>query len=218
MKLSKLASAMPFAHYLGLGTSAAAAAEEDEDRKQKEGESDEDYAKRMEEMDEEESARKAEEEKKEEEAKRAEEEKRKEEEAKKAKRAEDENDVDGDDADMEDDEEEGKRAGRATGARQRERVRCARIVAEGIKTGRVKQACVFAFDSQLTSAQAIAALNAAALDEAPKARTTGLRERMSAVQVANPGTNAGAAASSSADPSKAAADRIIAAGERARGK
>lgn len=218
MKLSKLASAMPFAHYLGLGGSAAAAAEEDEDRKQKEGESDDDYAKRMEEMDEEEeAARKAEEEKKEEEAKRAEEEKRKEEEAKKAKRAEDENDVDGDDADMEDDDEDGKRTGRAQGARQRERIRCARIVAEGIKAGRVNQACVFAFDSNLSSAQAIAALGAAALD-APKeaARTTGLRERMSAVTPPNPGANGGAAPS--ANPAKNLADRIVAAGQRASGK
>ncbi|VBM94984.1 hypothetical protein [Burkholderia pseudomallei] len=216
-KLSKLASAMPFAHYLGL-SGAAAAVEEDDERKQREGESDDDYAKRMEEMDEEEEkARKAEEEKKEEEAKRAEEEKRKEEEAKKAKRAEDENDVDGDGADAEDDEEEGARAGRAQGARQRERIRCAKIVAAGIKGGRVNQACVFAFDSSLTSAQAIAALGAAALD-APKesARTTGLRERMSVVTPPNPGANGGAAPN--ANPASALANRIVAAGERARGK
>ncbi|WP_446333590.1 hypothetical protein ACRHQP_00400 [Burkholderia pseudomallei] len=208
-KLSKLASAMPFAHYLGL-SGAAAAVEEDDERKQREGESDDDYAKRMEEMDEEE-------EKKEEEAKRAEEEKRKEEEAKKAKRAEDENDVDGDGADAEDDEEEGARAGRAQGARQRERIRCAKIVAAGIKAGRVNQACVFAFDSSLTSAQAIAALGAAALD-APKesARTTGLRERMSVVTPPNPGANGGAAPN--ANPASALANRIVAAGERARGK
>lgn len=216
-KLSKLASAMPFAHYLGLGTSAAAAAEEDDERKQREGESDEDYAKRMEEMDdEEEKARKAEEEKKEE-AKRAEEEKRKEDEAKKAKRA-DEGDDGDDEADAEEDEEDGKRAGRASGARQRERIRCARIVAAGVKAGRVNQACVLAFDSRLTAAQAIATLNAAALD-APKeqARTTsGLRERMSAVAAPNPGANGGAAPS--ANPANAMADRIVAAGQRARGK
>jgi hypothetical protein len=220
MKLSKLASAMPFAHYLGLSGSAAAAAEEDEDRKQKDGESDDDYAKRMEEMDkEEEKARKAEEEEKERARKAAEEEKERE--AKRAKKAKGEDDDD--DADMEekddaDDEEEGKRAGRAKGARQRERIRCAKILAAGIEAGRVNQACVFAFDSGLTASAAIAALGAADLD-APKpaaTRSSRLSERMSAVQTPNPGANSSAAPS--ADPAKALADRIVAVAERVRGK
>lgn len=218
MKLSKLASAMPFAHYLGLSGSAAAAAEEDDDRKQKDGESDDDYAKRMEDKDkEEEAARKAEQDKKDEEARKAAEEKEKEDarKAKKAKRADDDGDDDADmEADDKDDEEEGKRAGRASGARQRERIRCARIVAAGIASGRVNQACAFAFDTKLTSAQAISALNAASLDAIPT-RGSGLRERMSAVQVPNPGANAGASVANT-DPTKAAAASIIAAGERAR--
>jgi hypothetical protein len=210
-------SAMPFAQFLGLAMSAKAE-EDDEDRKQKEDESDDDYAKRMEEKDKEEEAKRAEEEKKKEDARKAEEEKKKEEEAKRAKKAKRADDDGDDDADMEDDdgddEEEGKRAGRAQGARQRERNRCARIVVAGIALGRVNQACAFAFDTKLSSNQAIAALNAASLDTVAT-RGSGLRERMSAVQVANPGTNAGASAVNT-DPSKAAAASIIAAGERAR--
>jgi hypothetical protein len=201
MKLSKLASAMPFAHYLGL---ARAEEPSDDERKQGADESDEDYTKRMEEMDEEEkNARKAEEEEREK--------------AKKAKRAEDENDMDGDDADMEDDEEGEKRAGRAKGARQRERIRCARILTAGIQAGRVNQACVFAFDTNLSSSAAIAAIAAADFD-APKTtagRRPSIDERMAALNTPNPGASAGAAPS--ADPAQAAAARIIAAGERARG-
>ncbi|WP_198172301.1 hypothetical protein [Burkholderia pseudomallei] len=212
-KLTKLASAMPFAHYLGLSAARIEESTEDDERKQRDGESDDEYAKRMEDLDDEE-AKKAEEEKKnEEEAKKAEEEKRKEEEAKKAKRAEDGNDEDGDDADMEEDDEDEKREGRAQGARQRERIRCARILAAGIKAGRVNQACVFAFDSKLSSSAAIVALGAADLD-APKtaARRPSIDERMAAVKTPNPGANSGPAPS--ADPAKAMADRIVAAGER----
>lgn len=217
MTLKNRMSAMPFAHLLGLAVSAKAEGEDD-DRKKKDDESDDDYAKRMEEKDKEEEAKRAEEEEKEKEAARKAEEEEKEKEAKrakKAKRADDDGDDDADmEADDEDDEEEGKRAGRASGARQRERIRCARIVAAGIAAGRVNQACAFAFDTKLTSAQAISALNAASLD-APPTRGSGLRERMSVVQVANPGANTGTTVVN-ADPSKAAAASIIAAGERAR--
>jgi hypothetical protein len=150
MKLSKLASAMPFAHFLGI-PSAAAARAEDDDRKQRDGESDDDYAKRMEEEDKkDEAARQAEQDKKDEEARRAEE-------------GDDDADAEADDKD---DKEEGKRAGRAGAARQRERVRCAAIVAEGIKLGSVKQACSLAFDTKMTAAQAISVLSAAAADRA----------------------------------------------------
>jgi hypothetical protein len=214
-KLLKLA--MPFAHYLGLAAaSAPRAAAEDNERDQRDDESDEDYAKRMEKMDdEEEKVRKAEEEKEKEAARKAEQEKEKE--AKRAKRAkaDDEDDSDADmEEDEDDDEEASARAGRAQGARQRERIRCARIVAAGIKTGRVNQACSFAFDTKLSAFQAVAALNAAALDT--PTRRGGLGERMSAVVVPNPGTNTTGAAQPK-DPAAAAAARIVAAGERARG-
>lgn len=213
-KLTKLASAMPFAHYLGLAAASApqGAAAEDDERKQREGESDDDYAKRMDEMDdEEEAARKAEEEK--EAARKAEEEK---EAARKAAEEEDD-DADAEEEDKKEDKEEGKRAGRAKGARQRERIRCAKILAAGVKGGRVNQACVFAFDSNLTAAAAVAALGAADLD-APKQQARGSRlgDRMSAIQTPNPGANSGAAPS--ADTSKALADRIVAVAARVRGK
>ncbi|WP_322080161.1 hypothetical protein [Burkholderia cenocepacia] len=205
-KLTKLAAAMPFAHFLGLPTAAAARAEEGDDRKQREDESDEDYAKRMEEQD-----------KKDEEARKAEEEKRKEEEANRAKGSDgDEDDADmedGDEDDKKDDKEEGKRAGRAKGARQRERIRCARIMAAGIKAGRVNQAAVFAFDTSLSASQAISALGASDLDK-PKARTS-LGERMSAVTapVVTPQAEAPAA-----DDPRAIAQRAIAAAARVRGE
>ncbi|MEX3961033.1 hypothetical protein AB4Y42_02265 [Paraburkholderia sp. EG286B] len=207
MKLSKLASAMPFAHMLGLPAAAAPRAEEeDDDRKRLDGESDDDYAKRMEEKDKEDEARKAEEEKKKDEAK---------------AKGEDEDDEEGDaKADADEDEESDKRSGRAKGARQRERVRCARIMAAGIATGRVKQAGVFAFDTSLSASQAIAALNASALDQAAQpaaSRSTGLRERMSGTRLPNPGADGGAAARDPNDP-KAKALAIIEAGKKRRGE
>ncbi|WP_150590678.1 hypothetical protein [Pandoraea eparura] len=172
--------------------------EETDDRKQRDDESDEDYAKRMEEQDKkEEKARKAEEEEKDKEAKRAD---------------EGDDDVDAE-ADDKDDEEDGKRAGRAKGARQRERIRCAQIIAAGIKAGRVNQAAVFAFDTSLSVAQAISALGASELDK-PKART-GLGERMSTVAapIATPQAEAPAA-----DDPRAIAQRAIAAAARVRGE
>jgi len=213
MKLSKLASAMPFAHYLGLGLGASAARteENDDERKQRDKESDEDYAKRMDDLDDDEAARKAEEEKKKEDARKAEE-KEKDEAAKRAKQAEggDEDEM----KDEEDDEESGKRAGRAKGARQRERVRCAAILAEGLRMGNIKQACAFACDTDMSAVQAIAVLKAGTPEVA--ARSSGLRDRMAVVQVPNPGSNSGPAAG--APSSKSMADRIVAAGERARNK
>lgn len=214
MKLSKLASAMPFAHLLGLPGSAARA-EEDDDRKQLDGESDDDYAKRMEEKDKEgEQARKAEEEEKEK-ARKAEEEKEKE--NAKAKEVDDDDEEGDAKADDEEDDESGKRAGRAKGARQRERVRCARIMAAGIKAGRVNQAGVFAFDTSLSASQAIAALNASGLDQTPSPRTSGLRERMSGVRLPVVGTDGGAAPLDPNDP-KAKAAAIVAAGKKRRGE
>ncbi len=204
MKLSKIASAMPFAHFLGLPSasaaspSAAARAEEDEDRKQREDESDDEYAKRMEEQDKkDEEARKAEQEEKDKEAKRAE-----------------ETDDDAE-ADDKEDKEEGKRAGRAKGARQRERVRCAAIVAEGMKRGMVKQACAFAFDTNMSASEAINALSFGQAEQAaasPSARKPSLDERMAHARPRNPGDSAPAAA----EPTMA--ERIIAAGKLRRGE
>ncbi|MDR5757015.1 hypothetical protein [Caballeronia sp. LZ035] len=184
--------------------SAAARAEEDEDRKKRDDESDDEYAKRMEEKDKDEEAKKAEQEEKD-----------------KASRADDDSDDADAEADEKDDKEEGKRAGRAKGARQRERARCAAIVAEGFKIGRVKQACVFAFDTKMSVAEAISALSidaderpsSAAVQEAPAAsRRASLYENMANARPANPGNSAPAAA----EPD--AADLILAASKSRRGE
>lgn len=121
-----LAGVAPFAHLLSRAS--AARAEDNDERKQRDDESDEDYAKRMEELDEKE---------------RAEQEDREREEA----RARGEgNDVDGDDADADDETDDAKKAARAS-----ERARCARIIAHGIATGAVRQAGVLAFNSRMSS-------------------------------------------------------------------
>jgi hypothetical protein len=91
-----------------------------------------------------------------------------------------------------------------------ERIRCAEIVAAGIKAGQTNQACALAFDSNLTAAEAIAALKAAALDSAAQGQDS-RRIRMGLIP-----------AELTAQPSRAQptakelAARIIAAGERAR--
>jgi len=91
--------------------------------------------------------------------------------------------------------------------------RAARILAAGVKAGRVHQACSLAFDTNLPTRAALAALDAAALDEASiDPHRTGLADRMAAVQVPNPG--AGGGASPSANPAKAMADRIVAVADR----
>lgn len=201
--LPKVARAMPFAHFFGFGPSAEDSSDLDDtgndERKQRDGESDEDYAARMDELDKDDKPGAAD--------------------------PKDDDpcagDVDGDDADAEDtadDKEAGRRAGRAQGARQRERERCAAIVAAGIKGGRVNLACSFAFDSKLTAAQAISSLKAAGMDAAATApRRQTLADRMDATVVPNPGPNGGGASGASS-PAKALADKIVATAERVRGK
>jgi hypothetical protein len=140
--------------------------------------------------------------------------------ARKAKRADkDNNDVDGDDADAADEDGEGDEGAEdgdeeedtaKKAARARERTRCARIVAHGIKIGAVRQAGVFAFDTRMSSKAAIAALNASAVDNRGSRRAS-LSDRMAGARVANPG-----ASSASSQPS--VAEMIVAAGRRARGE
>ena len=200
MKLSKLASAASFAHLLGL---AAAKAEDEEDKdkakraeeddKQRDDESDEDYAKRMEEKDKEDEEARAEEVESDEED---EDDKGDAKKAKKAKKAEDDGDDDGESA-------------------KAERARCAQIIAHGIAHGCVRQAGVFAFDTDMTAAQAIRALEASTADG--RTRTTGLRERMTGVKVPNVGVNGGTQALDPNDP-KAKAMAIVAAGKKRRGE
>ncbi|WP_250865662.1 hypothetical protein [Caballeronia sp. INSB1] len=194
-----LAGVAPFAHLL---SRAGAARAEENERDQREGESDEDYAKRMEELDEKEKA---------------EEEKRKEEEAKRAEG----NDVDGDDADADEETDDGKKAARAT-----ERGRCARILAHGIATGNVEQAAKMAFNTRMSSGDAIAILGSGAqlsvfaipgaAAAAPAATIAPARksldERMAHARPANPG----ASVAPVAEPTLA--EKILAAGRMRRGE
>ncbi|WP_175829711.1 hypothetical protein [Burkholderia cepacia] len=185
-----LAGAMPFAHLLSNGRAAKA---EDDERKQREGESDEDYATRMEELDEKE--------REEEEARRAEKEREEEE----ARRAAAEDGEDGDD-----ETDDAKKASRAT-----ERARCARIMAHGISIGQPAQAGVFAFDTKMSSKVAIAALDAGQAAAPQSRRASGrmsLGDRMGSTTIPNPGASAVAAGAPSL------ADQIVAAGKKRRGE
>jgi len=180
-------AAQPFAALLSNKPNAARA--EDDERRQKEGESDDDYAKRMDDMD-------AAEEKEKEDARKAAEEKEKED----ARRAAAE---DGDDED--DESDDAKKAARST-----ERARCARIMAHGINMAAARQAGVFAFDTKMSSKAAIAALNASASDSTAGRRVT-LGDRMSRMETPNPG-------GSSAVAAPTLAQQIVAAGKKRRGE
>ncbi|MCW3644106.1 hypothetical protein K6Y74_12775 [Burkholderia cenocepacia] len=196
----------PFASFLSNAPRAAGARIEDgggddDERKQREGESDEDYAKRMEELDEKERAEQEEKEK-EAAARRAEEEREREEAEQRAAAEgdDDSEDDDGDDA-------------TASAARQRERVRCARIMAHGIKLGRARQAGVFAFDTKMSSRAAIAALNAGAEDApAQPRRASSLSTRMASTSI----PSAGAGGVTPKAPSLA--EQIVQAGKKRRGE
>jgi hypothetical protein len=189
--------AVPFAHLLGIRAESEdkededtrekraewkEKAEKDDERKRRDDESDGEYVKRMKAMDEEE-------EEKDEDRKEEEDENDEEKEDKKAR------------ADDPDDEPVA-----------RERARCARIIAYGLKNGCVHQAGAFAFDTNLTAAQAIAALKAGAMD---KGRSS-LGERMAGMSVPRVGSDA--AARDSGTPQQQAAAAILRAGARARGE
>jgi hypothetical protein len=118
-----------------------------------------------------------------------------------------------------------------------ERARAAEILVEGIRAGCVNQACALAFDSDLTAAQAIAAINAGARDTAAQGNRLGRRMGLDpdqptgstsgraptakelAARIVAAGERAATGnTSAGAVPAKSAADRIVAAGERARGE
>jgi len=90
-----------------------------------------------------------------------------------------------------------------------ERARAAEILAAGIESGQVNQACALAFDTDVTAVEALAALNAGTLDTAARA-VEGRYIRMGL----NPTQSTGDARNNLSVKELAA--RIIAAGERAR--
>lgn len=112
-----------------------------------------------------------------------------------------------------DDETNGVEDEKAKAIRASERARCARIIAEGIKANNVHQAAVFAFDTNLTSSQAISAMAAAKMS----APSGGLGNRMQGVQNHNLGSNSGSSPVTATNKSKAQADSILAALDAARG-
>lgn len=182
-----VAKAFSFAHLIGM-----AAADGGEDpNKQRDGESDEDYAKRMDE----EERKQRDDESDEDYAKRMEELDKKE-----------GDDEEGDDADAEE-ETEGEKA-----ARDRERARCAAIFSSPAAASRPDFAAHLAFQTSMKASEAIGMLTSFAAG-APK--RTSLATRMAGVKQVNTGTGAGAAAPTGAN---AAAAMILAAGKKRRGE
>ncbi|WP_338523359.1 hypothetical protein NUH87_26775 [Pseudomonas batumici] len=208
----KLSAAMPFAQLFGISPRA-----EEEDDKEKSR-----HARRAEEDDEEKDDK--EDDKKSRKAKRAEDDDDTEEEDddKKSRRAkgeteDDEEDEDKkgrkakraeeDDEDMEDDEDK-KDAKSKKAIVAQERIRCARIVAHGLRSGNPEQACVFAFDTNMSADAAISALSVARV---AGGRGGSLGERMKDANVTHVGAGGGDE-SSGVSP---IAQKIIAAAARA---
>lgn len=207
------AAALSFAHLIGLKR-----AEEDEDKK----------ARRAEEGDEDPDKKDA----------RADEEDGDGDENMQSKRAEDGDEKDDEDGDEEGkkarkakaedddedkaDEEDGDKKSKASSVRlavRRERARCAQIIAHGIATGRVRQAGVLAFDSELSVKAAKTMLDAGDADspmiKAESVFAGSLSQRMASANIQHVGADAGGNAP--AGMTKVAA-AIIAAGEKARGE
>lgn len=181
----KKAFTAPFASLLGR---ARAEENEDDERKQRPDESDEDYAKRVKSAeDDDDDDLDAEE---------------TEDTDLRGKKGESEDDKKGDDEDDEDDEKTTKRAVHA------ERQRCSRIIAHGISVGAVRQAGIFAFDTDMSAKTAIAAIDASRAD-APRSRN--LADRMAGVATPNPGSGATGA-------QLTVAEQIVLAGKKRRGE
>lgn len=146
------ARGLSFAHFAGLTTRGARAEEQDDERRQRDGESDEEYAKRMEELD-----------KDEDKARRAEgDDKGKDTSAddKGNEPAGDDADAEDDDSDpeAEDDEDEMRGKSAAARARRREQARCAAIFACKAAARNPVLAAHLAFNTRMTRAEAITAL------------------------------------------------------------
>jgi len=126
----------------------------------------------------------------------------------KGKRAEE----DDEDPDAEEEEDEPKSARAAVAADRR---RCARIVAHGLKHNNVEQACVFAFDTNMSATSAISALNAAGAAGGARGGRSRLQERMAAGAVKPVGSDDGDQTPAGMTATAAA---IVRAAERAQGR
>lgn len=193
----RMAMAVPFAHLLGIGASAAAddGTDGDDDKKQRPDESDEDYAKRMEDEDKKQREDESDEDY--------------------AKRMAD----DGDDADAEDDDK------KEQAARVSERARCAAIFMAPAAAARPDVAAHLAFSTDMSSAEAIKMLTTFANGGAGSSRSLGNRMAAVKVPnpgANDAGTPAGAAgggaAAGAAGASAGLVQRILAAGKAARGE
>lgn len=215
-RLSKVVAALPFAHLLGMAATAKAEGDEEMDRR--DGESDEDYARRMEDKEDEE--------------------KEAEEKAKKAKKAKKAEDADGDEdaqgvdesdedyaqrmEDKEEDEEKAKKAKKAEddesdkekAARRSERARCAAIFKCSAAGVRPDVAAHLAFSTSMSTAEAVSMLTTVAAGGAMQPRS--LASRMAGVKTPNVG--AGGVAAPAAGSSADVAAKIIAAGKVRRGE
>lgn len=175
--MAKVSRTTPFAHLIGaslaaiLGkkeTPAAVAAaplaaslesnDDDDDKDKptrKDGESDDDYAKRCKEM-----------------------------KAKAKAKADSDKDEAEDDKQKDDD--------KAKAAASAERARCAAIVAHGVACGAVRQACTYAFDTDMDADVAVATLDSTAVDRvAATPAAPSLADRMAMAAIANVGPDAG---------------------------
>ncbi|HET8686691.1 MAG TPA: hypothetical protein VFM18_08505 [Methanosarcina sp.] len=99
-----------------------------------------------------------------------------------------------------------------------ERSRCAKIIAHGIKMGKVEMAGVFAFDTDMTAEAAITAITAGSSFDIATAKSSegSLASRMA--KLALPVVKSESAASSDVPDSTKLAAQIVAAGKKARGE
>lgn len=171
----------------------------DDDGKQRDGESDEDYAKRMDE----EERKQRDDETDEEYAKRMEE-------LDKDKDSDDDDDKESGEAD--DDKEADDESDKEKAARRNERARCAAIFASEAAASRPDMAAHLAFETDMTAKAAVKMLSTFAAGAAP-ARTS-LASRMSTVKQVNTGTGRAAAPGGAS----AVAAQILAAGKKRRGE
>lgn len=195
MKLAKTV-AQSWAHLRGISPRIRAEDDDEDERKQRADESDEDYAKRMEELDDKENKAEDDDPKKDD---------------KKDAKADDSED---DDPEKDDDEDELKGKSKAASARRRERARCAAIFSCEAGKKRPDVAATLAFGTDMKRSEAIKVLTAVADGTEP--RGSRFLSGMSQVRIPNPGQDSSGQVNQN-DP-KVIAAQVIAAAKKARGE